>query len=77
MKCECGEKAEEQCSGCESIMCSDCLTGGRCDVCERWFCNDGNDECIDYVEHSSGKHQVCWKCIWAGLMALRKEKEKK
>jgi len=75
--CECGEKVDElyNCAGCESTMCFHCQTGEQCGECERYFCNNGNDECSDYVEHMSGSHRVCWDCIMSALIALRKQKE--
>lgn len=78
VECECGQKVKEtfNCSCCELIMCFYCQTGDQCNECEKYFCNNGNDECSDYVEHSSGKHLVCWDCIMEGLVALRKEKER-
>jgi hypothetical protein len=76
MKCKCGETVDDlyPCSGCKRIMCFHCQTGEQCCECERYFCNSGNDECSDYVEHMSGSHLVCWDCIMAGLLALRREK---
>ena len=76
VSCECGEKVKETivCAGCELVMCFHCQTGDQCCECERYFCNAGNDECSDYIEHSSGSHLICWDCVMAGLLALRREK---
>ena len=78
VECKCGEKVDEiyECTGCERTMCFHCQTGEQCTECERYFCNNGDDVCSDYVEHCSTNHLVCWDCIMAGIIALRNEKER-
>ena len=67
-----------QCSGKDSIdslacmrtACEDCMTGGFCEECTKWFCCDNLVQC-QLVTVWEGQEGVCKDCISKGLALLR------